>query len=49
MKVGGEHDVEISEEERKSRRKRRESGASESREGKVIEVDISDILSEEGE
>lgn len=49
LKVGGEHDVEISEEERKSRRKRRESGASESREGKVIEVDISDILSEEGE
>ncbi|MCX8208291.1 MAG: chromatin protein Cren7 [Sulfolobales archaeon] len=45
LKVGGEHDVEVGESERRSRRKRVGGGTS-SREGKVIEVDVSNIVSE---
>lgn len=48
LKVGGEHDVKVGEERGKTKRKRGESSAREGG-GKVIEIDISDILSEEGE
>ncbi|MCX8184844.1 MAG: chromatin protein Cren7 [Sulfolobales archaeon] len=47
IKVGEGNYVEIGGSVKKSRKKRVESSASTSGEGKVIEVDISDILSEE--
>jgi len=47
LKVGGEHDVEVGGDERKPRRRRGGEGAREG--GKVIEIDVSDVLSEEGE
>lgn len=47
LKVGGEHDVEIGEDEKRPRKKHRGEGASEG--GKVIEIDISEVLSEESE
>lgn len=48
IKVGGEHDVEVGEGGRRGGRRREGGGGRESG-GKVIEVDISDIMSEESE
>ncbi len=46
LKVGGEHDVELGE-SRKSRKKQEEGKHSESGGGKVIEIDIREVLEEE--
>ncbi len=43
LKVGGEHEVEVGE----GRRRTRERGAEPSERGKVIEIDVSEVLSEE--
>jgi hypothetical protein len=43
LKVGGGHEVEIDE----GRRRRRERTAEPSERGRVIEIDVSEILSEE--